>query len=55
MKPLQAPVEAGETVGFLSVQIDDVLYQKIPIQTALAIEPVDYYFFLEKVIKLFFL
>ena len=52
-KQLQAPVEAGEMVGFLSVYIDDVLYQKIPIQTALAVEPVDYLFFLEKVIKLF--
>ena len=47
-------VKKGETVGFLSVQIDDVLYQKIPIQTTLAIEAVDYFFFLEKVTRLFF-
>ena len=52
-KQLQAPVEAGEEVGVLLVQIDGVLYKKIPVQTKMAVAPVDYMFFLEKVVRIF--
>ena len=53
-KLLQAPVEAGECVGELHILIDGILYKKIPVQTAAGVAPVDYLFFLEKVLELFF-
>lgn len=51
---LQAPVSAGTEVGELVIQIDGDCIQKIPVQTAEAVVPVDYGFYFEKVLDFFF-
>lgn len=51
---LQAPVATGETVGELVVKIDGECVQKIPVQTAETVAPVDYMFYLQKILNLFF-
>lgn len=51
---LTAPVTAGEEIGTLVVNIDGVCIQKIPIQTAEAVVPVDYVFYLKEILHSFF-
>ena len=51
---LQAPVTAGETVGELVVTIDGECIQKIPVQTAEAVVPVDFNFYLNQILDRFF-
>ena len=49
-----APVEKGMHAGFFMIKIDDIVYKKIPLQTAHNVPAVDYFFFLEKIKHLFF-
>ena len=51
---LQAPVAVGETVGELVVNIDGECIEKIPVQTAEAVVPVDYSFYFKRILELFF-
>ena len=51
---LTAPVATGEKVGELIVKMDGDCIQKIPIQTAEAVVPVDYVFYLCKAMDSFF-
>ena len=51
---LQAPVNPGETVGELIITIDGECIQKIPVQTAEAVVPVDYKFYIGQIMNLFF-
>ncbi|MDD6034949.1 MAG: D-alanyl-D-alanine carboxypeptidase [Lachnospiraceae bacterium] len=51
---LFAPVETGKEVGTLVVKIDGQCIQKIPIQTAEAVVPVDYAFYLNRIVNHFF-
>lgn len=51
---LTAPVESGRTVGTLIVRIDEDCIQKIPIQTAEAVVPVDFEFYLKQLVRCFF-
>ncbi len=51
---LGAPVKEGETVGELIVKVDGVCIKKVPIQTAEAVVPVDFSFYFNEIIKLFF-
>ncbi len=51
---LEAPVAQGKTVGELVVKIDGDCIQKIPVQTAEEVVPVDYNFYFKKILDLFF-
>ena len=51
---LQAPVSPGETVGELVVRIDGECIQKIPVQTAEAVVPIDFKYYFNKVTDAFF-
>lgn len=51
---LTAPTEQGITVGELSILIDGECIQKIPIQTAETVVPVNYKFYFGQVTDLFF-
>ena len=51
---LQAPVEQGVTVGELIITIDGECIEKIPVQTAEAVVPVDYSFYFNQILGRFF-
>ncbi|MBQ3028818.1 MAG: D-alanyl-D-alanine carboxypeptidase, partial [Lachnospiraceae bacterium] len=51
---LQAPVTPGEEVGELVIKLDGDCVKKIPVQTAEAVVPVDYRFYFENAVELFF-
>jgi len=51
---LQAPITPGETVGELVIKIDGVCIEKVPVQTAETIAPVNYGFYFNEIRKLFF-
>lgn len=51
---LNAPVEAGRTVGELLISIDGECMKKIPVQTAEAVAPVDFKFYFNQIKELFF-
>lgn len=51
---LTAPLEAGTTVGELIIAIDGECIQKIPVQTAEDVVPVDYKFYINQMLKQFF-
>ena len=51
---LSAPVKAGEPVGELTIKLDRECIQKIPIQTAEAVVPVDFPFYFGRLLQMFF-
>ncbi len=51
---LLAPVVQGEAVGELVIKIDGEGIQKIPVQTAEAVVPVDFNFYFKQILDLFF-
>ena len=50
---LQAPVEAGTTVGWQSYYVNDVLYAQLPITTRSAVDIITYRYCLEQILKEF--
>lgn len=51
---LTAPVAPGTEVGTLLIKLDNECIQKIPIQTVETVAPVDFEFYLNKLVKFFF-
>jgi len=51
---MQAPVTQGENVGELVIKIDGECIQKIPVQTAEAVVPVDFNYYFNQISNLFF-
>ncbi len=50
---LQAPVEAGTTVGWQSYYVNDILYAQLPITTRSAVDIITYRYCLEQILKEF--
>lgn len=51
---ITAPVAAGEVVGELVIKVNDTCIEKIPVQTAEAVAPVDYIFYLKQITGKYF-
>jgi len=51
---LTAPVAAGEVVGELIIKVNDTCIEKIPVQTAEAVAPVNYVYYLKQTFGNFF-
>ncbi len=49
-----APVKAGDVVGELVIKINDTCIEKIPVQTAEAVAPVNYTYYLKQTMETFF-
>lgn len=51
---IPAPVAAGEVVGELVIKVNDTCIEKIPVQTAEAVAPVNYTYYLKQTLETFF-
>jgi D-alanyl-D-alanine carboxypeptidase (penicillin-binding protein 5/6) len=52
---LQAPVQSDVTIGYMSIYINDELYQMLPIKTTQSVKKIDYRFCLDIIIEEFLL